>query len=120
MEINESLVRADLSAADVRHQAERKRLYEREHPGTRHGIVGGGHPRQSRESGASASAPPLQYTAELTKKTGTSERTVQREVARGESIPNVSLLAATSLDKPEQLGRANAAGQERRDWGRRR
>jgi hypothetical protein len=120
MEIDENRVRADPSAAEHRHQAEGKKLYEREHTETRHGFVGGGHPRQSRESGDPASAPPLQYTAEVAKKTGTSERTVQREVARGESIPNVSLLAGTSLDKPEQLGRAKAAGQEKRDWGRRR
>ena len=54
----------------------------------------------------------VRYTADVAKKTGTSERTVQREVASGESIPNVSLLAGTSLDKPEQLGCAKPRGKK--------
>lgn len=29
------------------YQAERKKLYEREHPETRHGAIGGGHPKQT-------------------------------------------------------------------------
>lgn len=77
-EIDENLVRADLSPAErAAHQAERKKLYEREHPETRHGAVGGGHPRQSRQVGDLAD----RYAAVAAARTKTSERTVQREVA---------------------------------------
>jgi hypothetical protein len=77
MEIDENLVRADLSPAErAAHQAERKKLYEREFPQTRNGAVGGGHPRQLRQNGEAAP----RYTADTAKKIGTSERTVRREV----------------------------------------
>jgi ParB-like chromosome segregation protein Spo0J len=96
MEIDENLVRADLSPAErPAHQAERKRFYEREFPQTRHGAVGVSRPRQkSRQD--SDSIPPLpRYTADAAKKTGTSERTVQRAAASGESIPSVASRAGT-------------------------
>jgi hypothetical protein len=79
------------------HQAERKRLYEREFPETRHG----GDRKSSRQNGNLIND--VRYTVDAAKKTGTSERSLQREVSRGESIPKVGLLAGTSLETPEQL-----------------
>jgi hypothetical protein len=43
------------------------------------------------------------YTKNTAKETGNSERTVQRNVARGENIPDVAELAGTSLDKGDEL-----------------
>jgi N6-adenosine-specific RNA methylase IME4 len=97
-------VRADLSPAErAAHQAERKRLYEREHPETKHGGAPGKAGGGKKGSGESGQIGHSRYTAEVAKKTGTSERSVRREVSRGESIPDVGRLAGTSLDKAEQL-----------------
>ena len=96
MQIDENLVRADLSPAErAAHHAERKKLYEREFPQTRQGAIGRG--RKGRQNGD-----PKRYTADAAAKTGTSERTVQREVARGE-IPNVLSVAGTALDTADEL-----------------
>jgi hypothetical protein len=46
---------------------------------------------------------PSRYTADAAKTQGTSERTVQREAARGAAIPDVASLAGTSLDTPKEL-----------------
>ena len=43
------------------------------------------------------------YTADTAKKTGKSERSIQREAARGAAIPDVAALAGTSLDKGDEL-----------------
>lgn len=95
MEIDENLVRADLSPAErAAHHAERKKLYECEFPQTRHG----GDRKSSRQNGDLIA----RYTADAVNKTGESERTVQREVARG-AIPDVVGLAGTSLDTPDEL-----------------
>jgi hypothetical protein len=43
------------------------------------------------------------YTADAARKTGKSERSIQREAARGAAIPDVAALAGTSLDKGDEL-----------------
>jgi hypothetical protein len=61
-EIDENLVRADLSPAErAAHHAERKRLYEREHPETRNGATGRGRPKQVLQN-----AKPIEHQAACT------------------------------------------------------
>lgn len=51
----------------------RKEIYETLFPETRHGAIGGGHPRQSRQNGDSD-----RFTKETAAASGKSERVVQR------------------------------------------
>jgi N6-adenosine-specific RNA methylase IME4 len=98
-EIDENLIRVDLSPAEqAAHHARRKELYQQKHPETRHGgdRKGEGSSRQVGDLNE-------RYTKEAAKKTGESERTIQRVVKRGEAIPHVAELAHTSLDKGEEL-----------------
>ena len=99
MEIDENPVRAELSPAErAAHHAERKKIYEREFPQTRHVTERGG-PGRGNKTPAKKSA--VSCTAEAAEKTGTSERTVRREVARG-AIPYVIALAGTALADPPE------------------
>lgn len=59
----------------------RKEAYETKHPETRHGAVGRNHESQSRQVGDSE---PERFTVDTARKTGQSERAVQRDAARGE------------------------------------
>ena len=43
------------------------------------------------------------YTADAARSQGTSQRTVRREAARGEAIPDIAKLAGTSLDALAKL-----------------
>lgn len=100
---DEDLVRADLSPAKrAAHHAER--FHEREHPQKPHGAVG----VDTRGRVARVAILLLRRCggtrADVATKTRTSEHTVQCEVARGESIPNLGLLADSSSGKPEHLG----------------
>jgi hypothetical protein len=51
------------------------------------------------------------YTADAATKTGQSERTIRREVARAEKIPDIVSVAGTSLDMTEQVGRISQTAQ---------
>jgi N6-adenosine-specific RNA methylase IME4/ParB-like chromosome segregation protein Spo0J len=96
--IDENLIRADLTPAErAAHHAERKHLYEIEHPETRNGATGGGHDQLRKNSEA---AP--RYSTDAAHNLKVSERTVQLEVARGE-IEEVATLAGTSLDTAGEL-----------------
>lgn len=100
-EIDENLARADLSPAErAAHQAERKKLYEEEHPETRSVLVRGGPGRGNKTNDTVSS---VSYAEKAAKTQGTSERTVQREAARGAAILDVASLAGTSLDTPKEL-----------------
>jgi hypothetical protein len=72
-EIDENLVRAELSPAErALHLAERKRLYEKLHPATKHGgnRGAGGKFEPSRQNGDTVD----RFTKDAAKKTGKSER----------------------------------------------
>jgi ParB/RepB/Spo0J family partition protein len=98
-EIDENLIRADLSPAErAMHQAERKRLYEKLHPETKHGAVGRGR-KKSRQLGDSNE----RYTKNAAKKTGRSERSVQREAERASKIVGLADVVGTTLDEGEEL-----------------
>lgn len=99
-EIDENLIRADLSPAErAMHLARRKELYEKQHPETKHGAVGRGR-KKSRQFGDSIED---RYTKDAAVKTGTSERSIQREVARGQKVVVLSEVAGTSLDQGAEL-----------------
>jgi N6-adenosine-specific RNA methylase IME4 len=95
-EIDENLVRADLSPAErALHFRERKRLYEQAHPETKHGAVGrGGKSSQNEKS----------FVEDTAAKTGKGRSTIARDVARanniGDLLPDV---IGTSLDRGDEL-----------------
>jgi hypothetical protein len=102
-EIDENLVRADLSPAEAAaHHARRKELYEQKYPVTKRGVAGGkasGRKRANKPQNADCSS----YTADAAEKTGKSRDTIERAVKRGSEIPDVAVLAGTSLDKGDEL-----------------
>jgi N6-adenosine-specific RNA methylase IME4/ParB-like chromosome segregation protein Spo0J len=98
IEIDENLIRADLSPAErALHQHRRKALYEKLHPQTKHGASGKGRPK-SRQLGDSN-----RFTKDAAQKTGKSERSIQREVERAAKIPGLADVVGTALDTGDQL-----------------
>ena len=104
VEIDENLVRADLTPAErAAHQAKRKEIYERLHPETKAGAAQAKGMNAAQGRGRQNGDDVDRYTADAAKKTGKSERSIQREAARGAAIPDVAALAGTSLDKGDEL-----------------
>ena len=104
VEIDENLVRADLTPAErAAHQAKRKEIYERLHPETKAGAAQAKGMNAAQGRGRQNGDHVGRYTADAAKKTGKSERSIQREAARGAAIPDVAALAGTSLDKRAEL-----------------
>lgn len=101
-EIDENLMRGELSAAErAIHIDKRKLLYEKMHPETQHGKAPG-----SPSGGKVAKLATLgteRFTADTAQKTGVSERKIQRDASRGEKIKNIAKVVGTSLDKGEEL-----------------
>lgn len=84
--IDENLCRAELSPVDRAHYTERRKvIYLERHPETGHG---GERDQASRQLGdlPSDTENVLRFTKETAKKTGRSERAVQRDAERGEKI----------------------------------
>jgi ParB/RepB/Spo0J family partition protein len=101
-EIDENLIRADLTPAEqAAHHRRRKELYELKHPETKRAatLKRGQEKAPSRQNGETEN----RYSKDTAEKTGASERTVQRHVERGTSIPNVSELSGTCLDQGAEL-----------------
>lgn len=103
-EIDENLVRADLSPAErAAHEAARKAIYVPLHPQTKQGgAPGAGKGKGKKLALESGEVRHLPYTKKAAKETGRSERTVRENTRRGR-IPNVIALTDTSLDKGEEL-----------------
>ena len=101
MEIDENLVRGELSPAErAAHIARRKEIYERLHPGTVHG----GAPGAGRGKGkAKKEANLASFQNDTARKTGRSQRDIRRDAHRGENIPKIVEVIGTSLDKGEEL-----------------
>jgi hypothetical protein len=126
MLIDENLCRNDLTTAERSSaQARRKKLYLLKHPETTDGGTTGGPNRRTKDGFAKLANPQGQDNAEMaeryTKKaataTNTSERTVQREVRRGEKLGDVVLakVARTSLDTGEELDALAKLPEKKRD-----
>jgi hypothetical protein len=99
-EIDENLARSELSPAErAAAMARRKAIYEQLHPETKHGAIGGGH------SKAGTGEKAQRFTKATADATGRSERAVQLDAARGETLGQETLakVAHTSLDKGAEL-----------------
>jgi ParB-like chromosome segregation protein Spo0J len=97
-EIDENLQRADLSPGELASCiAKRKEVYERLHPETKHG--GDRKSKSSRQLGDLNK----RFTEDTAKKTGRSERKIQRDATRGEKVKVLHKIKGTSLDKGEEL-----------------
>jgi ParB family transcriptional regulator, chromosome partitioning protein len=101
MEIDENLIRAELSPAErSMHWAARKVLYEKLHPETKKGGAPGAgkgkgkRKMEDRQNGG--------FAKDAAKRTGKSERTIQREIARSK-IVLLGDVVGTSLDEPDEL-----------------
>lgn len=108
IEIDENLKRNDLSPAErAKHTAERKKIYERNHPETMPTKKGGpGRGKQTRRqigdesTGVHKSAE--RFTKDSAAKTGQSERTIQRDARRGET-KRIEEIEGTSLDNGVEI-----------------
>jgi ParB family chromosome partitioning protein len=90
IEIDENLVRRELSALDrAVFLAERKRIYEALNPATRHGG------RRDKGKSTSLSTWSGRFSKATAVKLGVDERTIQRAVARAAIAPEVRALIAT-------------------------
>lgn len=107
-EIDENLMRAELSPSErAAHLARRKAIYLEKHPETKQHVAGG----KARQGTASAN---LAFAEDTAAKTGKSERAVQRDTARGEKIDAAVLaeVRGTDLDKGTVLDELAAIPRE--------
>ena len=108
IEIDENLKRNDLSPAErAKHTAERKKIYERNHPETMPTKKGGpGRGKQTRrqigDESAGAHKSAERFTKDTAAKTGQSERTIQRDARRGET-KRIEEIEGTSLDNGVEI-----------------
>jgi ParB-like nuclease domain len=95
IEIDENLVRADLSPAErALHISKRKELYERLHPETKHGAVG---------RGGKSSQNEISFVDDVAEKTGTGRSTVARDVTRANKVVVLDEIVGTTLDEGAEL-----------------
>jgi N6-adenosine-specific RNA methylase IME4 len=98
-EIDENLIRADLSPAErALHVARRKELYERLYPETKHG----GDRKSVKVKSSRQNGELKRFTENAAKNTGRSERTIQRDIQRAKII-GIADLVGTSLDQGDEL-----------------
>ena len=104
-EIDENLIRAELTPSErAVHHAERKALYLKLHPETKHG----GAPGKAGGGKKAKDAKLASFVKDTAKKTGKAKRTIARDVSRGEKIDPRALadLAGTCLDNGTESLRA--------------
>jgi ParB-like chromosome segregation protein Spo0J len=100
-EIDENLIRANLSPAETAMAiARRKEIYETIHPETKHGAIGGGHTRVAEN----ATLHVERFTKATAEAIGKAERTVQLMAERGKKIgKDLHDVVGTSLDNVRDL-----------------
>ena len=99
-EIDENLIRADLSPAErALHVARRKELYEKLHPQTKRG----GDRKSANAKSNRQNGDLKRFTKDAANKTGRSERTVQREIERAAKIIGLADVIGTPLDTADEL-----------------
>jgi ParB family transcriptional regulator, chromosome partitioning protein len=97
VEIDENLVRADLSPAERALQiGRRQELYEKKHGKAK---ALGGHASQAAQGHKANANLADAFTKDATKKTRQSERSVQRDATRAKKVAVLPDIAGTSLDK---------------------
>jgi len=99
-EIDENLIRADLSPAErAIHVNRRKELYEQLHPETKDGGSGRGRPKV-RQNGEAKE----RFTKTTAEKTSKSERSIQRDAERGKKGRDwLAKIVGTSLDAGAEI-----------------
>jgi hypothetical protein len=105
-EIDENLVRAPLSAAQEALFIDRRReLHERRHGKSKSRGALAANTVMGRSGDASAKLADASFTAETAKKTGRSERAIQRVIQRAaqNGPSNLARVAGTSLDRAAEL-----------------
>jgi N6-adenosine-specific RNA methylase IME4 len=117
-QIDENLYRHDLSPAERAIAVKRRKaIYQQLHPETAHGAIGNGR-EKSRQVGDSSSDKKInRFTQATAAATGTGERTIQRDAARGEKLGEDVLkrVVGTSLDKGEELDALAKLSDKRRE-----
>jgi ParB/RepB/Spo0J family partition protein len=110
MLIDENLYRNDLTPAErASAQARRKAIYQQLHPETKNHAAGNGRTKTELVGQAGQATdgptPAPRYDEAAADATGHSERTIRRDVTRGEALGEDALakVARTSLDKGEEL-----------------
>jgi ParB/RepB/Spo0J family partition protein len=95
-EIDENLIRTELSPAErALHHVERKRLYEKLHPETKHGAIGRGRGKSSQNEKSFVNGTAV--------KTGKGRSTVAREVTRANKVVVLTDIIGTSLDRGTEI-----------------
>jgi ParB family chromosome partitioning protein len=117
--IDENLIRRKLTAPQrAKLVAQRKKLYEAVHPETKHGGApgkAGGGKKAKGESRQNGDFGDDRFTADTASKTGRSERSVQRDVARGAALgDDLDRIEGTSLGKGSELDALAAMPPEQR------
>jgi ParB/Sulfiredoxin domain len=99
-EIDENLIRADLSPAEhALHVHARKTLYEKLHPETKHGSA----PGKAGGGKKAKDAKLASFVEDTAKKTNTPKRTIARDATRGKKVTVLADIVGTSLDKGDEL-----------------
>lgn len=99
-EIDENLIRGELSPAErAIHTTERKRLYEKQHRGTKHG----GAPGRAGGGKKAKDAKLASFADDTAKKTQRSKRDIARDATRADHIPQIADVVGTSLDQGDEL-----------------
>jgi len=114
-ECDENLCGSNLSPAERSMFTKRRKVaYEAIHPETKHGATGNGRAKSPQDED---STPVDRFTLDAAKKTGVSEQTIQRDAARGASIPEPLLqeIAGTDLDNGKVLDRVAKAARSAKD-----
>jgi N6-adenosine-specific RNA methylase IME4 len=115
-EIDENLIRAELTPAEMAmHTTRRKELYEKVHPQTKHG---GAPAKRGGKGGKGAKLAPLPptFADDTAKKTGKSKRNVQRDSTRGNKVMVLASIVGTCLDQGKQLDAlGKLSNEEQRD-----
>ena len=100
-EIDENLVRADLSPAErALNLKERKRLYEKLYPETK---LGGDRKSAKVKSNRQNGELKSRFTKDAANKTRRSERTIQRDIERAAKIVDLADVPGTTLDTSDEL-----------------
>lgn len=100
-EIDENLTRFELSSAErAQHTDERKTLWEKLYPETKHGAARG---KAGGGKRAAKGAKLASFAEATAKATGQSKRTIKRDATRGKKVVVLPAIIGTSLDKGTEL-----------------
>ena len=107
VEIDENLIRIDLSPAERKlHYQRRKELYEKQHPETKRGAAGGAATKaKARGAKSQNESKPSAFVTDAARKTGKGRSTVARDLTHASKIgPEILAdIVGTSLDRGDEI-----------------